>query len=252
MNVENQKKRFENKIVLVTGGGSGLGLSMVESFVEEGAKVVVTGRRMEVLKAVADRFPDQVAIFQADVSKSQDCKKSVEFAVLRFGGLDVLVNNAGVNAALKTLDEYTDDEIISTIMINQVGVIFMMRAALPYLIKRKGNVVNLSSLSIRRGFPKLCVYAGTKAAVAMMTRSMAVEVGPEGVRVNAVAPGYSGNTGQTKKWENAGLDAQTIAMTPLGRRGTGEDIARSVLFLASEDANWVTGQCLDSTGGLWL
>jgi NAD(P)-dependent dehydrogenase (short-subunit alcohol dehydrogenase family) len=243
--------QLTNKVALISGGGTGIGLAIAEDYLARGAKVVITGRREAPLKALADQFPETVGYVQGDVSESADAARAVEFAVERFGKLDVLVNNAGVFVA-KPLVETTDEEIDSTFGVNVVGLLYLTRAAIPRLIESKGSVVNVSSVAGKGVFPGTSVYSATKAAVDHLTKSLAVELGPHGVRVNTVSPGMTVTDMVAGLLEQQEVVDGTIAQTPLGRLGLPVDIAKAAAFLASDDASWVTGQVLAASGGMLL
>lgn len=241
--------RFANKVALVTGGGSGIGRAVAEALVAEGARVVVTGRREEPLKQLAGEHPDAVRFVTTDVTQKGAPADAVRFVIEQFDRLDVLVNSAGVGT-LGPLVEFDDDAVDQTLAVNVRGVATTSREAIPHLSKSGGAVVNISSTLAQASMPGTAVYAGTKAAVERMTSALAVELGPQGIRVNAVAPGLT----QTDMSAEAPQDmvGAMVAQTPLGRIGQPEDIAKAVVFLASDDASWITGQVLQSSGGLMV
>ncbi|MCG8425654.1 MAG: SDR family oxidoreductase [Proteobacteria bacterium] len=236
--------RFTNKVALITGGGTGIGRAVARALVAEGARVVVTGRREEPLRSLSLEHPESVKYIRADVVVAEEVARAVDFTVGELGRLDVLINNAGVGI-FKPLSDTSESDLIQLTEVNFNGVIHAIRAALPHLIENRGSIVNISSTLASSSSPGTSVYSATKAAVERLTRSLAVELGPSGVRVNAVAPGTT---------ETEMLDEQVkhtfIAQTPLGRLGKPDDIARPVAFLASDDAAWITGQVLASSGGL--
>lgn len=242
--------RFDGKAALVTGGGTGIGRAVVTGIAREGGRAVVVGRRREPLEALARELPGQIYFTQADVSKTGDVKRAVAFAVERCGGLDVLVNNAGVTR-MGPLSDLTDDAIREMVETNYVGPLAAMREALPHLVERRGAIVNVTSITGQSASPGMTVYGGTKAALDHATRALAVEIGPSGVRVNVVAPGLTMTDMATRFLDEAGIE-QAAKRTPLRRAGTPEDVAEAVLFLASGDAAWITGQVVQSSGGLAL
>ena len=241
--------RFTNKVALITGGGTGIGRAVAKALVAEGARVVVTGRREEPLAQLADEFPDVVRFITADVTESGAPAKAVRFVIEQFERLDVLVNNAGMGA-LGPLVELGDEAIQQTFAVNVEGVLITTREAIPALSKNGGAVVNISSTIAQASMPGTAAYAGSKAAMERITSSLAVELGPQGIRVNSVAPGVT-KTDMNAIAPQEVLDGM-VAQTPLGRMGEAEDIARAVVFLASDDASWITGQVLQSSGGLML
>lgn len=239
-----------NTVVLITGGGTGIGRGIALAFREAGAEVVVVGRREEPLKSLAAE-DEGIAYTTADVTDSAQVRAAVEFTVERFGRLDVLVNNAGVFAG-KALVETSDAEIAQVLAVNVGGVLATTREALPELTKTRGSIVNLSSVVATGVSAGMAVYSASKAAVEHLTRVLAVEVGPTGVRVNAVAPGLTRSEMAAPLIEDEGTYAALVGQTPLGRLGEPDDVAQAVVFLASDRARWVTGQILAASGGLML
>jgi len=243
--------QFNEKVALVTGGGTGIGKAVTEALVAGGAKVVVVGRRSEPLDVLATEHPGSVAAFAADLGKPGSAKEAVAFAVKTFGRLDVLVNNAGVGI-IKPLTDTTEEDLDLLLSVNVKAVLSTTREALPELVKRKGNVVNVSSVVSTGVFPGSAAYSGTKAAVDQITRALAAELGPQGVRVNAVAPGMTETPMTAGMGEDKAMMNMVVAQTPLGRLGDTRDIASAVTYLASGGAQWVTGQILQSSGGFLL
>jgi len=241
--------RFTNKVALITGGGTGIGRAVAKALVAEGARVVVTGRREEPLAQLAAEFPDAVRYITTDVTEKGAPANAVRFVIEQFERLDILVNNAGMGA-LGPLVELGDDAIQQTFAVNVEGVLITTREAIPSLSKNGGAVVNISSTIAQASMPGTAAYAGSKAAMERITSALAVELGPQGIRVNSVAPGVT-NTDIIAIAPKEMIDGM-VAQTPLGRIGEPEDIARAVAFLASDDASWITGQVLQSSGGLML
>ena len=241
--------RFDNKVALITGGGTGIGKAVAEAIVAGGGKVVITGRREEPLKALAAEHPDSVKYIATDVAANGGPAAAVRYTIEQFDHLDIVVNNAGVGI-LGPLVEQDDDMLRTISSVNVEGVLITTREALPHLIKSKGNVVNISSTLARASMPGGAAYSASKGGIIGLTRALAVELGPQGVRVNTVAPGLT-QTDMAAGAPDEMIQAM-VAQTPLGRIGTVEDIASAVAFLASDDASWITGQSLQSSGGLML
>ena len=242
--------RFDNKAALVTGGGTGIGRAVAAGIADEGGSVVVVGRRLEPLRQLAETRPDRVRFVRADVAESGHLQRAVAFTVEHLGGLDVLVNNAGLSH-MGPLSALSDDAIRAMLDINVKGPLVAMREALPHLVARRGCIVNVTSITARGPAPGMAAYGGTKAALEQITRALAVELGPAGVRVNVVAPGLTLTDMANEFMDEAAIE-QTAQRTPLRRAGTPEDVAEAVLFLASDNAAWITGQVVQSSGGLAL
>ena len=242
--------RFRDKVALVTGGGTGIGRAVAQGIVAEGGQVVVVGRRIEPLQELSATEPQQIHFTQADVTKTEDLKNAVAFTVSQCGALDVLVNNAGVTC-MGPVSQISDDDLDLMLNTNLRGTIIAIREALPHLIHRKGSIVNVTSVTARSVSPGMATCGGTKSAVEQLTRSLAAELGPSGVRINVVAPGLT-ITDMAEAFLDDAAMQEVAERTPLKRAGTAEDVAKSILFLASEDAGWVTGQLLQSSGGLAL
>jgi NAD(P)-dependent dehydrogenase (short-subunit alcohol dehydrogenase family) len=244
---------LQDKVAIVTGATSGIGRATAVAFSSAGAKVAITGRReQELRKTVAQMRKEDVAVVTADVTTNDGRKAIVRETLSRFGGIDILVNAAGIigngkieNTTLKQWDEMLD--------INVRSVFHLTQLALPSLIERKGNVVNISSVAGMRSFPNVLAYCVSKAAVDQLTRCASLELAAKGVRVNAVNPGVV----VTNLHRNSGMDESTYAKFlerskethPIGRVGTPEEVAQLVLFLASERASWITGVTYSIDGG---
>jgi meso-butanediol dehydrogenase/(S,S)-butanediol dehydrogenase/diacetyl reductase len=240
---------FTDKVVLVTGGGSGIGRAIVRAFLENGAIVAAVGRRAEKLEETFEGYDDaRVLAIQADVSDRGAAAEVVETVTGKFGRLDVFVNNAAKYAP----QEFTDlgaeewDAFRST---NIDAFVFLTQAALPALEKTGGNVVAVGSVSGLRGDWGQAAYNATKAAVMNFVQSIALDWGARGVRLNSVAPAFT----QTEATAAVGTDEESLRpfvnRIALGRPGQPEDIAPAVLFLASSDAAYVTGATLTVDGG---
>ena len=242
--------RFAGKTIIVTGSSNGIGEGIARRFVEEGANVVLNSRnRADCEEVAATLDPERILIVEGDVSKPEFAAEIVSKTVDHFGALDVLVNNAGV-AGMGLLADAKDSEIDRIIDINVKGVLYLSRAAIPQLIKTKGNIVNISSVSGIGGDWSLPIYNASKGAVTNLTRSLALQLGAQGVRVNCICPSL------TRSDMTAGLTDNEQAMKaiknrmPLGRAAEPSEIAGPVAFLASDDAVFVTGVNLPVDGGV--
>lgn len=243
-------ERFAGKVVVVTGAGSGIGAATARAFWAQGASVVLNGRRPEKLQEVAAGMDPARTLVQAgDISQQADVEALIAAAVARFGGLDVLVNNAGT-AVMGSFTELDIGEWHRVMQVDVDGVVYATRAALPHLLARRGNVVNVSSVSGLGGDWGLAFYNAAKGAVTNLTRALAMEYGGRGVRVNAVNPSLTMTEMTADMKDDAGLMAKFADRIPMGRGAQPEEVADVVLFLASEEARFVNGVNLPVDGGL--
>jgi NAD(P)-dependent dehydrogenase (short-subunit alcohol dehydrogenase family) len=241
------------KTALITGGGTGIGKGIAEAFVAEGASVVIAGRRERPLQELCQRYPDKMSYFQMDLGKWADHQPTLKAVIERHGRLDVLVNNAYAHVTKPFVDQ-TAEEIANQIHVVLVSTTLLIHQALPLLRRTRGNIVNVSSAMARYvafNCPGDGPYAAAKAGLNQLTRILANELGQFGIRVNAVAPGLTRTDGAAGAFADPQALKDLVAATPLGRPGRPEDIAKPVVFMASEMAEWVTGQVLDASGGFW-
>ena len=244
--------KLAGKIALVTGGSSGLGLATAKRFVAEGAKVIITGRRPAELDAAVADIGGGVTGVRGDVSVLSDLDRLYETIRETYGRLDVLFANAG-GGAFVPLGEVTEAHFDKYFGINVKGTLFTVQKALPLMTAGGSIVLNGSMVSIK-GMPGFTVYAATKAALRSFARTWAVDLKGKNIRVNVVSPGtvvtpaYKSELGLTDEQIEAFV-AQAAATTPLGRAGTPDEIARAVVFLASDDSSYVTGTELFVDGG---
>ena len=242
--------RFTDKTVLITGAASGIGAAAAKRFSDEGANVVAVDLDREKLQqATADLPADRTSWQVCDTSKKEDAVAAVRAATDRFGGLDVLVNNAGI-ALTGDVTETTEADWDRTMAVNVKGYFNMAKAVLHELKKTKGNIVQTSSVSGLGGDWSTVAYNTSKGAVTNMTRAMALDHGKDGIRVNAVNPTVT-QTGMTKGiHQDEGTMARILERIPMGRTGRADDIAKVMVFLASDDAGFVTGVNLPVDGGV--
>ncbi|GJE44421.1 SDR family NAD(P)-dependent oxidoreductase [Methylobacterium soli] len=242
--------RFDDKIVIVTGSGSGIGAATARRFAREGARVVLNGRTREKLDRIAaDLDPQRTLVLPGDVSDQASAEALISAAIQRFGRLDVLVNNAGVAPTGPFLDASVADWR-KVMAVDVDGVFFCTRAALPHLIEARGAIVNVSSVSGLGGDWNMSFYNAAKGAVTNLTRSLALELGQKGVRVNAVNPSLTFTDLTEDMKDDAELMQKFADRIPLGRGAEPEEVADVIAFLASHDARFVTGVNLPVDGGL--
>lgn len=244
-------QRFEGSVVVVTGAGSGIGEATAKRFWSEGASVVLTGRTREKLDAVAKTFNGERSLVHvSDVSLNEDAERLASDAFARFGRIDVLVNNAGVGNSGGFLDLPAGEwhRLIAT---NLHGVFNATRAVLPHLLRSEGSIINVSSVSGLGGDKGLSFYNATKGAVSNLTRSLALELGSRGVRVNAVCPSVTFTPINRPAFDlYPELLARQLDRIPMGRGAEPEEVASVIAFLASKDASFVNGVNLPIDGGV--
>lgn len=246
------RHRFTDKIILITGGSSGIGLATAKQFAAEGGTVIVTGRNSDSLQRAATEIGTSALALKADVGNHAELASVIDEIRQLFGRLDILFANAGVSAILPI--EATTPEIWDNILdINLKGVFFTVRAALP-LMSAGGAIVLNSSLAARRSPPGMSAYAASKAGVVALGRTLAIDFAPRGIRVNVLSPGPI-DTPLPQK--TLGMTAAALPQlaapencTPLGRIGRPDEAAAAALFLASDDASFITGIDLVVDGGI--
>jgi NAD(P)-dependent dehydrogenase (short-subunit alcohol dehydrogenase family) len=249
------EKQFTGKVAFVTGATSGIGQACAMAFAHAGAKVVCVGRKEDALKELEQMIGatgSEALTIGADLAREDEADRAVQHAVGVFGGIDVLVNAAGhissgtiENTSLAAWDDMMD--------VNVRASFVLMQKALPSMIERRGNIVNISSVTGLRAFPGVLAYCVSKAALDQLTRCASLELAAKGVRVNAVNPGVvvtqiHKRGGMSEEAYSAFLE-HSKTTHPLGRTGRPEEIASLVLFLASDDASWITGATYSIDGG---
>src|ERR1700677_2897869 len=241
--------RFKDKVVIVTGVGSGIGAGAARRFLQEGAFVVLNGRREEKLhETIAGFDRAQSLIHPGDVSDEEYVKRLVEDAITKFGKLDVLVNNAGI-ATFGPFAQITTEQWRKLMGTDLDAVYFATREALPHLLKTKGSIINLSSVSGLGGDWGLSAYNAAKA-ITNFTRALALEYGSRGVRINAEAPSLTSSEATADLEKSDAVMAAFTDRLPIGRAATPDEIAGVIAFLASEDAAFINGVVLPVDGGV--
>ena len=245
--------QLSNKVVLITGGGAGIGRAAALQFANQGARVMVTGRRAEPLKALAAEHA-AINFVIADVAKPGDAERTIRAVIERYGALDILVNNAGAGAILP-LGQASAAQVTEIFAVNVVGPSVLATAALPHLKASRGAIVNLSSTFGHKAAGSLSHYAASKAAVEHMTRCWALELAPDGIRVNAIAAGPTETEFLVERMKLTEEQAEEVKaherrQIPLGRRGEPDEVASWIVSVASPAAAWVTGQVITIDGGL--
>ena len=244
--------RFIDKVVLITGGTRGIGMATARLFSEEGARVVIVGRDKEKMEEAIRDVPARGKI--GDVSIVADCEHIIAWTLDQYACLDVLVNCAGVIFRNRTVEQISEEEWDTTFDVNVKGTFLMSKFAMPALREKKGSIVNVASYVGLVGFPGASAYAASKAAIINLTRSMALDHAREGIRVNAVCPGSVDTDMIRSAWQQFGDMDQAKRLWsekhPLGRIATADEVGRAILFLASEEASFITGAALPVDGGI--
>jgi meso-butanediol dehydrogenase/(S,S)-butanediol dehydrogenase/diacetyl reductase len=241
--------QLKNKTALITGGSRGIGRSIVECFAREGAQVLTCSR-----SEPKDPLPQGISSLTADVSRSDDVKKLASEAVSRLGKVDILVNNAGVQVE-KTVVDSTDEDFEALMGVNTWGVFALCREFIPLMAGNGGGtIINIGSISADHADPSMALYNASKAFVHSLTRSIAVDHGHQGIRCNAICPGWIMTEMADAAFDLAddpdAAKADALARHAAGRFGQPQDIAQAALWLASDGASFITGQTLTIDGGL--
>ena len=244
--------KLSNKIAVITGGNSGIGLGIAREFAKQGASIVIFGRNQESLESATAEIGGETLAVQGDVTSVSDLDRLFESTVQKFGKIDVLIVNAGV-ARPAPVDEVDEDAFDFLSDINFKGAFFTVQRALPRL-NDGASIVLTSSTANSIGMPGMAVYGATKAAVRSLARTLSAELLPRGIRVNTLSPGAI----ETPIWGRTGLQQEELdqmaseltSQIPMGRFGTSDEMAKAALFLASDDSSYVAGAELVVDGGL--
>jgi NAD(P)-dependent dehydrogenase (short-subunit alcohol dehydrogenase family) len=245
--------RLSGKTALITGAGTGIGRAIALAYAREGARLALVGRRKDPLNAAAKEVGGEPLVVSADVSLQNEIDRVLAQVQTRFGGLNVLVNNAGV-LHIGTAEQITEQQWDQTFNTNVKGLWLLSRAVLPFLRKAGGgSIVNVASVLGINGARNRASYAPSKGAVILLTKCMAIDHGGENIRVNAICPSFV-ETDLTadvlrKAADPAAVRRERVAVHPIGRLGQPEDVAGMAVYLASDESSWVTGTALTVDGG---
>jgi NAD(P)-dependent dehydrogenase (short-subunit alcohol dehydrogenase family) len=248
--------RLADAVAVITGGGTGIGRAVAELFGREGARIVVSGRRRAPLDrtvaAIKEHGGHAVAV-TGDVTSATEVRALTEAAVARFGKIDILVSNAGAVVSRTTVAECADADWTGTLDVNLRGAFLCAKHMLPELIRTRGNIVQIASVFALLGMANSAAYTAAKGGLVSLTRAMAMDLGPQGVRVNAVCPAYvetDMNREMLQSLRQDGTFGAVLRRLPLGFLGEPDDVAYAALYLASPEARWVTGIALAVDGGM--
>lgn len=252
--------RFQGKVVVVTGGSKGIGEGCARVFCREGGLVGILARGPEAGEALAAELnrtgPGKALYVPCDVADMDQLKQAIDRVATHFGRVDCMINNAGSHPPATTIDDTSIEDVENLMRLNFVSTFAGCKFALPYLRKTKGTIINMSSLVAIIGQEHSTAYCATKGAQVSLTRSLALELGREGIRVNAICPGNV-DTPLMRDWAATLPDPQSAldrvaALQVFGRMATSEEIGRIALFLATEDSSFLTGQAIEAEGGASL
>ena len=246
MILDNQQKR----VAVVTGGGSGLGFAIATKFTQNGITTIIIGSNEEKLNLAKLQLGDNAYAIVCNLNNLSAIPILIEKIITDFGQIDILVNNAGINLK-KDFTDVTDEEFQNILTINLNAVFAISRETVIHMLtKGCGNIINISSMAAQYGLPRVIAYTASKTAIDGITRAMAVELSPKGIRVNAIAPGFIYSE-MTDKALNSDPErkAKVFGRTPMGRMGQPEDIAEAAYFLSGEAAKYITGVILPVDGG---
>lgn len=248
--------KLKNKVAIITGASKGIGASIAKHFASEGAKVVVNYATSKegadsVVKEITGKGGTAISV-QADVSKVADVIRLFEETKKEYGTLDILVNNAAFHI-YQPIEQVSAETFHQHFNVNVLGPVLATQASLKLFGDQGGNIINISSGASKMPLPAASLYSATKAALDAITISLSKELGAKNIRINSILPGATETEGANSAGVTAGSEYERmfIANTPLGRRGQPEDIAKAAVFLASDDAAWITGEQISVSGGMY-
>jgi len=245
-----ERPHTEQKVAIVTGGGSGIGAAIAEAFIQNNIRTVIIGRDSAKLRAMHDRWGALCHPVTGDLTDLPAIPAMVEQIAARFGRIDILVNNAGINQK-KAFTEVTDEEFQRILLTNVTAVFALSREVVRIMLpKGGGSILNISSMASQYGIPQVIAYTASKSAIEGMTRSMAVDLSPGGIRVNCIAPGFIATDMSAKALDSDPARKQRVlSRTPMGQLGAPDDIGEAALFLSSDAARYITGIVMPVDGG---
>ncbi len=248
--MQNTKYKTMNKIAVITGGASGIGLAIARKFAVNKITTLLVGRDKSRLKSACSELGKNSGYFVCDLAKLENIPELVQEIINRYGKIDILVNNAGINLKKPFLD-VTDEEYQKVILTNQTSIFSLTRAITGFMQEQgDGCVLNISSMASQYGLPYVIAYTASKSAIEGMTRAMAVELSPLGIRVNCIAPGFIvTNMSSVALDKDPERKKKVFSRTPMGRLGRPEEIANAAYFLVSDEASFITGVVLPVDGG---
>lgn len=241
---------LQDKSALITGGGSGLGLGIAKAFTEAGCRVIITGRRENVLKDACKELGELAAYIVNDITELDSIPGLVDEVEEQYGPVDILINNAGINMKKYALD-VTDEEFAKILDTNLNGLFALAREMGKKMVKRKqGSIINITSMAAIYGIPQVTAYTASKTGVLGLTRALAVDLSPHGVRVNAIAPGFIETPMSKKAFDSdPARKEKVISRTPMKKLGSPDDVAFASIYLASDASKFITGINLPVDGG---
>jgi NAD(P)-dependent dehydrogenase (short-subunit alcohol dehydrogenase family) len=244
------KKAGQNKLAIVTGGGSGIGYAITEKFVSSGIQTIIIGRNQEKLSGAKERLGELCIPMTFDLTDLKSIPGLVKQIVDKYGRIDILVNNAGINLK-KEFTEVSDEEFSQIIHSNVMSMFALSREVVKVMINNgRGSIINISSMASQYGIPKVIAYTASKSAIEGMTRAMAVELSPKGILVNCIAPGFIATDMSAKALDSdPERFRKVLSRTPLGKLGNPADIAEAAYFLCSDKSGYLTGIILPVDGG---
>ena len=244
------KKNDSKKMAIVTGGASGIGLAIAQKLVENNITTIIIGRNKEKLNAAKEKLGALCDIISFDLNELSEILALINKLEKKYSNIDILVNNAGINLK-KDFTEVTDEDFQKIMLTNVQSIFSISREVVKSMIKNKnGSIINISSMASQYGLPKVIAYSASKGAIEAMTRAMAVELSPKGIRVNCIAPGFIATDMSAKALNNdKERKGKVLSRTPMGALGLPSDIGDAALFLASSESAYITGVVLPVDGG---